>query len=154
MNLDSLNRWLTLIANVGVLAGIFTVALELSQTQTAMQAEASSTRSQMDMNNRRLSYDLGIRDIAQKLSTGQELTAEEIRRVNLREATMLRYFENLHYQMEIGVLDEQIWDANLQAISSYCNSPLFNAAFPNWENGASRAFRMDFVNLINSYCTD
>ena len=63
MNLDSLNSWLTLIANVGVLVGILVVAIELSQTQIAMQAESSATRTQMDIENRKLGYELGINEI-------------------------------------------------------------------------------------------
>lgn len=152
MNLDKLNSWLTLAANVGVLAGISIVAIELSQTQTAMQAESSATRTQMDIENRRLGYDLDINEVAQKLIMGQEVTPDQLRGAALWQTTMLRYFENLHYQMEIGVLDEQIWEANSRGISSICSSPIFEAAvLPNWDGG-SRAFRADFVELVNAPC--
>lgn len=41
MNLDKLNRWLTLGANVGVLLGIFFLAFELRQNNALLQSEAS-----------------------------------------------------------------------------------------------------------------
>ena len=42
MKSDSLNRWLTLIANLGVLAGLIIVAYEINQTRTQLQLSASA----------------------------------------------------------------------------------------------------------------
>ena len=42
MKLDSANRWLTLTANIGVLAGIIFLAYELQQNTVATQLEAAS----------------------------------------------------------------------------------------------------------------
>jgi len=39
MQLDDLNKWLTLAANVGVLAGIIFLAIELQQNTNMMQAQ-------------------------------------------------------------------------------------------------------------------
>ncbi len=40
MNLESLNKWLTLVANVGVLAGLIAVIVELQQNTTATKLAA------------------------------------------------------------------------------------------------------------------
>jgi hypothetical protein len=37
MNLDSLNKWLTLLANVGVFAGLVLLAYEINQTQQQLE---------------------------------------------------------------------------------------------------------------------
>jgi len=42
MNSDSWNKWLTLIANVGVLAGLMLVAYEINQTRTQLLLSASA----------------------------------------------------------------------------------------------------------------
>lgn len=38
MNMERFNQFLMLLANVGVLIGIFALVFELQQTRTAMQA--------------------------------------------------------------------------------------------------------------------
>ena len=45
MNLDSLNKWLTLIANLGVFAGLVFLAIELNQNNTLMMASTFQQRS-------------------------------------------------------------------------------------------------------------
>ena len=44
MDSDRLNRWLTLIANLAVVAGILFLAVELRQNNVLLQAEARSNR--------------------------------------------------------------------------------------------------------------
>jgi len=44
MNIDSLNRWLSLVANIGVVLGIIFLALELRQNNELQQAEARYNR--------------------------------------------------------------------------------------------------------------
>ena len=44
MDTDRLNRWLTLIANIGVLIGIFLLVVELRQNATMMEAQIWNDR--------------------------------------------------------------------------------------------------------------
>jgi len=44
MNLDQLNRWLTLVANIGVIMGIVFLAIEINQNQTALEEQNMLTR--------------------------------------------------------------------------------------------------------------
>ena len=44
MNVDSLNRWLTLGANIGVLIGIFLLVAELNQNSALMRAQIFNER--------------------------------------------------------------------------------------------------------------
>ena len=112
MNTDKLNNWLALIANLGVLIGIIVVVVELRQTQTAMQADASTVRTEMAIENNRLAIENGFGAISGKLAAGETLTEDESKTIRLRWGRQLRYFENLHYQWQLGVLDEEIWQAN------------------------------------------
>lgn len=45
MDTDRLNRWLTLVANIGVLIGILLLVYELNQNSELMRAQISSDRS-------------------------------------------------------------------------------------------------------------
>ena len=44
MNIDSVNKWLTLVANFGVIVGIIFLAIEVNQNNQLMEAEARSLR--------------------------------------------------------------------------------------------------------------
>ena len=44
MNIDSINKWLTLVANFGVIVGIIFLAVEVNQNNQLMEAEARSIR--------------------------------------------------------------------------------------------------------------
>jgi len=50
MKLDDLNRWLTLGANIGVIAGIVFLAVELRQNNELLAADARFNRLQMSWN--------------------------------------------------------------------------------------------------------
>ena len=78
MDLDKLNKWLSLGANVGVLAGIVFLAVELQQNTEILQAQAR--RDQLDA--RTASGELVITnsdlaEVAFKASNGEELTPLE-----------------------------------------------------------------------------
>ncbi len=50
MNTESLNRWLTLAANLGVIAGIVFLAIELRQNNELLAADARFNRLQLSWN--------------------------------------------------------------------------------------------------------
>lgn len=148
MNLDNLNRWLTLAANIGVLIGIFAVVTELRQTQTIMSAESSMQRAQFSRENASLAAQSRIDELAQKVNAGNELSAEEYARAQEWVDRLLRHHEVMHYQNSIGVLDEEIWTNNLEGIRGSINGPLLNYLYPDWPNGGiALRLRQSFVDL-------
>jgi hypothetical protein len=153
MNLDKLNKWLILLSNLGVLVGVVVVAVELQQTQIAMQAEASTLRAQMAIENGNIRIHNFLDELAGKIANGEELSREERVQALDWHNRMLRFFENLHYQRELGLLDDEIWRANLTGIVTQCESPLFNYLLPDWGNSAGAStFRSSFVNLVMASC--
>lgn len=54
MNLDSVNKWLTLTANVGVLAGIVFLAVEINQNTRAVEIESIWARTNSSEEGQRL----------------------------------------------------------------------------------------------------
>ena len=149
MHLDKANGWLSLIANVGVLLGIIVIAVELQQTQISMLAEASTTRAQLATQIYEIQKENGIPELQQKNQQGIELSPEEYSRALQWVLTALRYFENLHYQMQAGVLDDEIWEGTLRNIDGYCDSE-FNRNTFEYEfgtEGTLAALRLSLIHI-------
>jgi len=102
-----LARWLSLGANIGVVAGIVLLVMELNQNREMMRAQV------------RHDLAMGIVDILQtpasdeqlagvlyRANTGAELTAQEHFQFELRTNALLRYWEDVHYQYRAGLYDE------------------------------------------------
>jgi hypothetical protein len=110
MNLDSINRWLTLGANLGVLAGIVFLGLEIRQNSEALLAG-----SRQDL----LDADLGVLDnlmdypqLYYPSNTGN-LTGEDVARRDVYFVSILRIREFAWQQYENGLLDEQTFTSYL-----------------------------------------
>ena len=120
MVLDSLNRWLTLIANVGVLIGIALLILELDQNVTAVKAQ---TRSELSMGVVQILQDVyadpEFASIIERGDGGGELTPSEQFRYEARSRALLRYWENVHYQYHNGLYDQSEYEAQKHAWKMY-----------------------------------
>ena len=109
MDSDRLNRWLTLIANVGVLVGLLLLVFEIRQNTDVMQAQMAQARADNRMEKYRDQIDsdywpaIGVkRDSAKSPKEWiDSLTAEEHQRVlshTLLELNDLRIQYYLHKQ--------------------------------------------------------
>ncbi|MEQ8957234.1 MAG: hypothetical protein RLP02_04800 [Coleofasciculus sp. C2-GNP5-27] len=133
---------------IAVVMSLIFVGYELRKTQTAMQAESSNIRAQMAIDRNILN--VPFFDANQKLQSGQQLTREEFLTVRQRNDFNLRYFENLHFQWQLGVLDEEIWDSNLFGLSGMINSDNFKVTHPEWFEVEYLAYRASFAELTRS----
>jgi hypothetical protein len=121
MDMDKLNRWMTLGANLGVLAGLLLLVLELSQSHDMMRAQ---TRHEIALGIMDLllipAADEQLADLMYRAETGADLTPQERYRFNMRTNALFRYWEDVHYQYRIGLYDEveferqrEAWKASL-----------------------------------------
>lgn len=132
--------------------GIAVVAIELRQTQTAMQAESSTMRTQMAIQQQNISRMHNMVGLHEKAVRAERLSSEELSDADEFFDFMLRYFENLHFQYQLGVLDEEIWQANRSAIDNMCSDPLFQLV-KDWPNNPStQRYRQSFVQLVMTPC--
>jgi hypothetical protein len=106
MNMDKLNRWLTLGANVGVLLGIFFLAFELRQNNALLQSEASIAYVEMRSH--------GLSDTAKdraylgtflKAIEGEELTPVESLSLDFHYWSLFVNWEWEYEQYSKGVLE-------------------------------------------------
>lgn len=75
MDTDRLNRWLTLGANVAVLAGIFFLAVEISQNTEMMRAQIHQSRAEASMSEAQVMYNSEyLPEILVKLRQGSAIS--------------------------------------------------------------------------------
>ena len=126
MSMDNLNKWLTLVANIGVLAGIVFLGIELQQNTNMMQAQ---TRDSVNQNTNQaynlLAGDLELADIIVRGNAGNlvfELNAEWLAYSSFMSMG-LRNWENEYYQYEQGLFEDSEFLPRKQAWGRYLLAP-------------------------------
>lgn len=147
MNLDRVNQWLTLIANVGVLAGVFFVAYELQQNRVAIESQTraeialSATEDQWnwinfpELTETRIKYQ-NCEPISQleRNMLGRAIRAE------------FRRWENTHYQFRQGLYSESEFQGQRNTWQSLMTSSRF---VRDWWPNNKQSFSMEFAALID-----
>ena len=122
MTADTLNRWLTLGANVGVLIGIALLLIELNQNEVMMRAQARTELSNGIVEILNLSAsNPQLANLIRRADNGEELSADEYLQFEHRSFALFRYLENLHFQYRLGLYDEREFAAQRKAWESYLN---------------------------------
>lgn len=125
MDSDRLTRWLTLGANVGVLAGIVLLIIELDQNRDLMRAQ---TRHELAMGIVDLlqtpASNEQLADVLLRARSGEDLTPTELLQFQMRTNALFRYWEDVHYQYRVGLYDDvefamqrDAWNASLAGSS-------------------------------------
>lgn len=108
--MDSANRWLTLAANVAVLAGIVFLAFELQQNTVATRLEVAShfqdSFSEIEM---MIAGDPEFAELLTRGRTGGDLSTTEQFRISVFYTNVLRQWQFVHFQYLTDALDEEIW---------------------------------------------
>ena len=119
MNADSINKWLTLAANVGVMIGLILLFVEIDQNSNLLRAQIHQARSDAHVANRMQLADSEYLMLAfQKFNEAggfrnpdalDQLTALEVARIKERLAAFHQDYDNLFYQYQQGYLDEEYY---------------------------------------------
>ena len=144
MNLDSMNRWLALVANIGVLAGIIFLAYELQQNTVATQLEAAS-----NFNSSFGDIELfiaGNPEFAELLvrgREGEEITGADQIRLLVFYNQVLRQWQFTHFQYVSGAMDDDNWQAQRAFMGEIVSGDL--GLLNHW-----RKFRHQYNTAFNS----
>ena len=118
MDSDRLNRWLTLVANVGVLIGIILILIELDQNAELMRAQITQARSDNVLDGYRAQMhseswaQIELKRLAAD-SVGEwidSLTPEEYASTYRYQLYELHDIRIQFRQYNAGLLDESIWE--------------------------------------------
>ena len=117
-----LGQTITILANVGVIAGIIFLGFELQQNQRMMMAqtrnEISRTSIELQQSNREPTQaSVIVRGIR-----GESLTEEESFQFARWAAVTLEFWENVDYQYRQGLFDAEEYRAQLNRARNRLNS--------------------------------
>ena len=111
MNLDRLNQWLILLANLGVVAGIIFLSIEIRQntvaiTGTAIQSASALSREQMFviMQDPELS-----RIVVEGMSSPSDLSSVDMFRLSYMVRTFWVGMQANYRQWDLGILPDEEW---------------------------------------------
>jgi hypothetical protein len=135
MDTDRLNRWLTLITNLGVVAGLIFLAVELNQNTKATIAAASETVTNQSLDYFALGMDNQVIARARhKNNVGEELSAFEKDQLRWHQYYNFRVFENVFLQYRRGYFEIREWERYEKIIHSRLTTDPF--AQQMWEERA------------------
>ncbi len=118
-NFSRFNQWLQIAVSVGVIASIVFLGLELRQNADLMKAQIYQSRAE---NFQDMFFELSESDylvpIIEKIETAiaegvsasdsiKLLTSEEKRRYSYFYERQVRHLDNMYYQYELGLIDEE-----------------------------------------------
>jgi hypothetical protein len=96
MKLDDANRWMSLIASVGVILGLILLAIELQQNQEMMRAQ---TRNEIALGVIDLmmvpASNPQLASVMRRGGAGEELSPDEYFQFRRMAIATLRYYENV-----------------------------------------------------------
>ena len=153
MDNNRLNRWLTLLANIGVLVGLVLLILELRQTNDAILGATYQARTETVENwDKWLAETESVRTaiLNYRGSDFQSLSRED--QFILFELSIASFnrLDGLFYQYELGLLDEQYY--------SYMFKAEMAANVPRWKDAGlleteyyQTGARPSFQNEVNKY---
>jgi hypothetical protein len=117
--MDRINKWLTFVSNIGVVVGLAFLAIEISQTNTLMEASAYQQRSSdlLSMSNLVIESDvlsgaLSKIEYRKNICTPKEmnlsvLTAQEKTVVHEYQLSQIFRLQNVARQHTYGLIDDE-----------------------------------------------
>ena len=127
MKLANFNEWFSLVANLGVLIGVFLLAYELQQSRLAAEAQTRSDIAALTSEAlQRYAENPQIVEAFVKISDGVELTREEDFMMTYLRVSEIRRWENAYYQYERGLFSESEFVAMSERWKSRINSSLYD----------------------------
>jgi hypothetical protein len=143
MNTESLNRWLTLGANVGVIAGIIFLAVELRQNNELLAADARFNRLQLSWNGWQSLAEHGdLTDLIVAKKNGEILEDSEQQRVDAVSMRILITMEWSYRELPPDSPERLYMRDELQEVLSGIGADL-----RVWESRKS-GFDPDFVQWV------
>jgi hypothetical protein len=147
----ALTSTISIISNIVLIVSVIVLILEIRQNQTNMLAQSSYERTRMAIANEQANI-TGASEVNEKLREGEEISADELETLKLRDSQMMRYFENLHYLNGIDVLDKEIWEANVRGIESFCSRQKNYPDYPVLARNEEFKYRTSYVEFFKTSC--
>ena len=150
--MDRLNQWLTLAANVGVLAGIFFLAFEIQQNTEQLKSGAlSDMATRLDTRTILMATDSGLADRWLRGYTDPEsLTTLDQIHLTWWVAAWVADLEEAYRQYQLGTIPEAALNSRLTNVKDIISTPIGGEAWaelssqtdPEFSRWANRAMNL------------
>ena len=148
---DRVNRWLTLGANVAVLAGIIFLGFELRQNTIASQIEAGNS---LENGLRELELFVAgsseFAEILEKGRDGDDITSTEQLRLFVFYRSVFRQWQNAYFQYRSGALDADVWRGQKYGYANTLNDDI--GLRNHWQSNRTM-YTAEFDELLESMLT-
>ena len=126
MDSSKINDWLQVIGVFGVMLSLVFVGLEIKQSREIAIADIFQQKSALAVQVQQglLSPEL-YSDTMRKMVSGEELSPFEEGLLQFGQTPWFQYWENVHFQYELGLLPESAWQASRRAIASRLRRPIY-----------------------------
>ena len=152
MNTERLNKWLSLIANLGVVVGLIFLGFEIRHNTQATIASASEEITDQSLEYFSLGIDNQI--VAQALykrASGGELSGLEEDQLERHQYYNFRVFQNVYLQYRRGFLDEDEWAVYQRVIASrLVNDPYARKMWTETPGSWNIFFQSEVDSLLES----
>ena len=150
--MDSVNKWLTLAANFGVIAGILFLAIELNQNNELLEAEAREARYEFRSrdSNRIFLENPRLVELMVKVNNRGLLTQEEQYTIERFYSQILLNFQLIFIEYTEGHISES--ELGIASMKDYFSNQVGMEQY--WLENGSAAFQPNFVqwmqeNIVN-----
>ena len=120
MKPDKLARWMSVVVNLSVLAGILLLVIELRQNRDLVRAqtrhELSTVIVELQM---AIAENPQLASVMRRGDAGEELSPDELQQFDMRSNALFRYWEDVHYQYREGLYDEVEFSSHRDAWAGY-----------------------------------
>jgi hypothetical protein len=148
LQIEKLNPWLAVVANLGMIVGIVFLAVEIRTNTAAVQSSSVQAVTNTSVEGlRALASDA---DLSRIRRTGDAqlsaLTEDERYRYFLYYRNFWLTFQNNFFQRYFGVLDAGIWNTYARIICKDIGTPGIRATWPDH----AEVLDPEFVRLVES----
>jgi uncharacterized protein (TIGR02246 family) len=146
MKKPDLTQVIQILANVGVIAGIVFLAIELRQNNETLRAQVRLERAQTRTEG--LTELINNPDLVRarvKDASGAELTPEERVVLEAQWSIVLTRWQYIHGEWQAGLID----DEDIPVVAWKRTMSGFPSFYRTWQNDKATAFRPDFVQWMD-----
>jgi hypothetical protein len=145
---EEINDWLQLLGIIGVIISLIFVGLQIKQSGDIATADIYQQRSAMwiDIALSKYSPEQYEAVITKRGSENSTLTEADIAVLGNLAAARFTYYENIHFQYQLGMINEEEWRATQRVISSDFLKPCLSSY---WRE-TKRYWRESFVSDIDT----
>ena len=148
MMLNKSNQWLTLLANIGVVAGIVFLAYELQQNNTQLELQSYQSWVAANLEINATVTDPALSEImARGHLNSTNLSSESFVAYATLNMSVMQMAQSTDYLYRSGSLDRELWEAEMNRAAGIL-------AFPGvrqwWDAGGKTQLTPGFVEFLES----